>query len=93
MAIADTASEPRAHYRNGLRGWLEEVQRLGELLHGNGAHWEAETMQDAEYLAEAEKLNIDVNPVNGAEIDKLLGELCATPKELPAKAGQAATAR
>ncbi len=51
------------------------------------------TMKDAEYLAEAKKLNIDVNPVSGAEIDKLLAELYATPKEVLAKAGQAATAK
>ncbi len=48
------------------------------------------TMKDAEYLAEAAKLNIDVNPVDGKAIDKLLAELYATPKDVLAKAGQAA---
>ena len=48
------------------------------------------TMKDPEFLAEAAKLNIDVNPVSGKEIDKLLAELYATPKDVLAKAGQAA---
>jgi tripartite-type tricarboxylate transporter receptor subunit TctC len=49
------------------------------------------TMKDPEFLAEAAKLNIDVNPVSGASIDKLLAELYATPKDVLAKAGQAAS--
>lgn len=48
------------------------------------------TMKDAEFLAEATKLSIDVNPVSGKDIDKLLAELYATPKDVLAKAGQAA---
>jgi len=48
------------------------------------------TMKDAEFLAEAAKLNLDVNPVRGAAIDTLLAELYATPKEVLTKAGQAA---
>jgi tripartite-type tricarboxylate transporter receptor subunit TctC len=48
------------------------------------------TMKDAEFLAEAAKLNIDVNPVDGKAIDKLLAELYATPKDILLKAGQAA---
>jgi tripartite-type tricarboxylate transporter receptor subunit TctC len=49
------------------------------------------TMKDPEYLAEAKKSRIDVNPVSGAEIDKLLAELYATPKNVIAKAGAAST--
>ena len=49
------------------------------------------TMKDAEFLAEAAKLNLDVNPVDGKTIDKLLAELYATPKDVLVKAGQAAT--
>jgi tripartite-type tricarboxylate transporter receptor subunit TctC len=51
------------------------------------------TMKDREFLAEATKLNIDVNPVSGRDIDKLLAELYATPKAVLAKAGQAATSK
>jgi tripartite-type tricarboxylate transporter receptor subunit TctC len=47
------------------------------------------TMKDPEYLADAKKLRIDVNPVTGPEIDKLLRELYATPKDVIAKASQA----
>ena len=34
-------SEGTVDYR-GLRGWLDEVQSMGELLHVNGAHWDTE---------------------------------------------------
>ena len=48
-----------------------------------------QTMKDPEFLAEAKKLNIDVNPVTGKEIDAMLGELYATPKDVLEKAAQA----
>jgi len=47
------------------------------------------TMKDAEYLADAKKSRIDVNPVSGGDIDKLLAELYATPKDVIQKASQA----
>ena len=47
------------------------------------------TMRDADYLADAKKSRIDVNPVSGADIDKLLAELYATPKDVIQKASQA----
>jgi tripartite-type tricarboxylate transporter receptor subunit TctC len=47
------------------------------------------TMKDADYLADARKSRIDVNPVRGADIDKLLAELYATPKDVVQKASQA----
>jgi tripartite-type tricarboxylate transporter receptor subunit TctC len=47
------------------------------------------TMKDADYLADAKKSRIDVNPVRGPEIDKLLAELYATPKAVIQKASQA----
>ena len=49
------------------------------------------TMKDAEFLAEAKKLNIDVNPVSGKALDDLLAELYATPKDVVKKAGEAIT--
>ncbi|MFL5061768.1 MAG: UbiD family decarboxylase [Xanthobacteraceae bacterium] len=39
--VATTASRNRLAYR-GLRGWLDEVRAMGELLHVNGAHWDME---------------------------------------------------
>jgi tripartite-type tricarboxylate transporter receptor subunit TctC len=49
------------------------------------------TMKDPEYLADAEKMKIDVNPVSGPALDKLLAELYATPKDVLKKAGEAIT--
>src|SRR5215468_8505995 len=36
----------------GLRGWLDEVQKMGELLHVNGAHWDAEMCAITQTLTE-----------------------------------------
>ena len=49
------------------------------------------TMKDPEYLANAKKLSIDVNPVSGKDLDTLLAELYATPKDVVKKAGEAIT--
>jgi tripartite-type tricarboxylate transporter receptor subunit TctC len=49
------------------------------------------TMKDPDYLADAKKLDIDVNPVSGKELDELLAELYATPKDVVKKAGEAIT--
>ena len=40
------------------------------------------TMKDPDYLAEAQQRRLDVNPMSGAAIDKLIGELYATPPEV-----------
>jgi len=47
------------------------------------------TMKDAEFLADANRMKIDVNPVTGPALDKLLAELYATPKDVVAKAAKA----
>src|SRR5215216_4828687 len=47
------------------------------------------TMKDPEFLSEAQKLNLDVNPVGAKAIDELLAELYATPKDVLEKAAQA----
>jgi tripartite-type tricarboxylate transporter receptor subunit TctC len=51
----------------------------------------AATMKDPEYLAEAQKLNIDVNPVSAKALNDLLAELYATPKDVVKKASDAIT--
>jgi hypothetical protein len=52
MAFVDTELKPHLHYRDGLRGWLDEVQRIGELLHVNGAHWDTEMGSITQMLTE-----------------------------------------
>ncbi|HSV23995.1 MAG TPA: tripartite tricarboxylate transporter substrate-binding protein [Xanthobacteraceae bacterium] len=47
------------------------------------------TMKDPEFLADAEKLQADVSPVSAGEIDKLLADVYATPKDIIAKAAKA----
>jgi tripartite-type tricarboxylate transporter receptor subunit TctC len=43
------------------------------------------TMTDPEFLAEAHKLALDVRPVTGATIDKILADVYTTPKDVLAK--------
>ncbi|MFN3891086.1 MAG: Bug family tripartite tricarboxylate transporter substrate binding protein [Beijerinckiaceae bacterium] len=40
------------------------------------------TMKDREFLAEAKQMNLDVNPLDGAAVEKLVRDLFATPKPL-----------
>ena len=47
------------------------------------------TMQDPDFLAEAARLNFEVNPVTAAKLDALLAEAYATPKDVVAKAAKA----
>lgn len=50
-----------------------------------------DTMKDPDYLADAKKLDIDVNPVSAKALKELLAELYATPKDVVKKAGEAIT--
>ena len=50
-----------------------------------------ETMTDPEFLADAKKLDMDVNPVSAKALDELLAELYATPKDVIHKAAEAIT--
>jgi len=47
------------------------------------------TMKDPEFLAEAQKLNMDVNPLSSKGVDDILADLYATPKAVLEKAAQA----
>jgi tripartite-type tricarboxylate transporter receptor subunit TctC len=47
------------------------------------------TMADPEFLAEAQKVDLEVNPVTGAMIDRLLADLYQTPKDVVEKAVRA----
>ena len=47
------------------------------------------TMKDPAFLADAKRLQIDINPVSGAEVDALVAAAYATPKDVIAKAARA----
>ena len=51
------------------------------------------TMRDPDYLAEAAARGLEVNPVSGAEAQKLIDDLYATPKEAIEAAKRATEAR
>jgi len=48
-----------------------------------------ETLRDAAFLEEANKLKLEVNPVPGTEIDTLIAELYRTPKDIVEEARKA----
>ena len=50
-----------------------------------------ETMTDPAFLAGAEKLQLEVDPVRGAEVDAVVASLYAMPKDVIAKAARALT--
>jgi len=43
------------------------------------------TMADPDFLAEARQRGLEVNPVTGADIDKLIDELYQTPADVVAE--------
>jgi tripartite-type tricarboxylate transporter receptor subunit TctC len=45
-----------------------------------------ETMQDKDYLADAEKSQLEINPVSGEKVQALVQEVYATPSEIAKKA-------
>jgi tripartite-type tricarboxylate transporter receptor subunit TctC len=47
------------------------------------------TLKDPAFLDEANKLKLEVNPVSGADVDKLLGDLYRTPKDIVEEARKA----
>jgi hypothetical protein len=47
-----------------------------------------DTMNDKEFLAEAETAQLEINPVSGPQIEKLLSEVYQTPPDIAAKAAQ-----
>jgi hypothetical protein len=49
-----------------------------------------DTMKDPDFLAAAKQEKLEINPVSGAEIEKLLQEAYQTPAPIAAKAGSLA---
>jgi tripartite-type tricarboxylate transporter receptor subunit TctC len=48
-----------------------------------------DTMKDADFLADAKKSSFDIDPVTGQQIEALLKQVYATPKDLVEKAAKA----
>ena len=44
------------------------------------------TMKDPEFLADAEKSQLEINPVSGEEVEQLVKDVYQTPKALADKA-------
>ena len=49
-----------------------------------------DTMTDKDFLAEADKAQLEINPVSGEDVEKLVKEVYATPADIVAKAKAAA---
>jgi tripartite-type tricarboxylate transporter receptor subunit TctC len=49
-----------------------------------------DTMTDKDFLAEADKIELEINPVSGADVEKLVNDVYATPADIVAKAKAAA---
>ena len=49
-----------------------------------------DTMKDKDFLAEADKTQLEVNPVSGEDVEKLVKDIYATPADIVAKAKEAA---
>jgi len=49
-----------------------------------------DTMTDKDFLAEADKSQLEINPVSGEAVEKLVKEVYATPADIVAKAKEAA---
>ena len=47
------------------------------------------TAADPDFLAEAQRLDLEVNPVSAVKLDALLAEAYATPKDVISKAAKA----
>jgi tripartite-type tricarboxylate transporter receptor subunit TctC len=52
-----------------------------------------DTMKDPEFLAEAQKLNMEISPVSGQDVEALVTKIMTTPADLAARARAALTPR
>ena len=48
-----------------------------------------DTMQDKAFLAEADKIKLEITPVTGEAVQKLVAEIYSTPPEIVRRAAQA----
>ena len=49
-----------------------------------------DTMTDKDFLADAAKADLEIKPVSGADVEKLVKDVYATPADIIAKAKEAA---
>jgi hypothetical protein len=47
-----------------------------------------DTMKDPEFLSDAEKSQLEINPVSGADVEQLVKDIYQTPKALADKAAE-----
>jgi hypothetical protein len=52
-----------------------------------------DTMKDPEFLAEAKKLNMEISPVRGQDVEALVTKIMTAPADLAARARAALTQR
>jgi len=52
-----------------------------------------DTMTDKEFMADADKSQLEINPVSGEEVQELVAEIYATPPDVIAKAKLAAASQ
>jgi tripartite-type tricarboxylate transporter receptor subunit TctC len=52
-----------------------------------------DTMHDSDFVAEAKKIDLEINPVSGADVESLVKEVYSTPPEIVAKAKAAAAGK
>ena len=48
-----------------------------------------ETMKDPAFLGEAEKIKLEITPVDGEAVQRLVAEIYATPRDIVRQAAQA----
>jgi len=51
------------------------------------------TMTDKDFLAEADKTGLEINPVSGADVETLVKDVYATPTDVVAKTKAAAAGK
>jgi tripartite-type tricarboxylate transporter receptor subunit TctC len=67
------------------RSYIAPPQTPAEALAILRAGFDA-TMQDAAFLADADKMQISIAPIQGAKVQDLIARLYATPKEFVERA-------
>jgi len=91
LAASDEQRLDPAHSYGGagVGAAVLHVARRPRRSQGRAAGGLDATMADPDFIAETTKVKLEVNPATGAEVDRLLAEVYATPKDVIEKAKQA----